>query len=122
MTKEEFEELYLNQFLTLQEIADLYKSTRGIMARIKENYNIPTISRFERTKKKIIGKRFGKLIILMAEYKKTERKHNKKTIYCSCLCDCGNKTNIELDSLQKKNLLILQCVSVHIVEEIMFLD
>lgn len=59
-------------------------------------------ARKERTDKKYIGQRFGKLTVVERVRKSTESEF-------TCLCDCGNKTVVRIGHLADGNILSCGC-------------
>jgi len=97
ITKNELENLYLDQGMSMQKIADqLGLPTKGSLQRLMNEWNIPRRKgKFQKgntanPKSEIshIGERFGKLIII------SEQRKNGHRTMAFCLCDCGNYKSI----------------------------
>lgn len=61
----------------------------------------------EKYKINLVGKRFGKLIVLNA----TDQRTNKGNQMWECLCDCGNKCLVSTNHLQTGNTKSCGCLS-----------
>ena len=50
---------------------------------------------------KLVGQRFGKVVVMMYDFSKTNESKKKKTYltYWICMCDCGNVVSIEQENL-----------------------
>ena len=97
ITKNKLKNLYLNQGMSMQKIADqLGLPTKGSLQRLMNEWNIPRRKgKFQKgntanPKSEIshIGERFGKLIII------SEQRKNGHRTMAFCLCDCGNYKSI----------------------------
>lgn len=62
--------------------------------------------RLEKYKKDLIGKRFGKLVVLDVF---NDRENEDYTYRLKCKCDCGNITNPHLRSVVGKNANVTSC-------------
>ena len=51
----------------------------------------------------IVGKRFGKLVVLAFDHKKPHKNSTGFTYYYLCKCDCGNTKIIDRSSLRRTN-------------------
>jgi hypothetical protein len=59
----------------------------------------------------IIGKRFGKLIVINLEYK------DNNTTYWKCLCDCGKETTVQRTCLVGKSTSSCGCYKIQRIRE-----
>lgn len=84
LTKQQLEELYLNQKLGTKIISNMLKIPRGILRGFLRRYNIPVRSSPARIMD-LTNKKFNSLTVI-----KLVGKTSKKAKIWECLCDCGN--------------------------------
>jgi len=116
ITKNELKNLYLDQGMSMQKIADkLGLPTKGSLQRLMSEWNIPRRKcGFQKgntaNPKSLIsyvGMRFGKLAVIAELH--GVRKWGGHKVY-SCLCDCGNSKTVCSSNLKSGNTKSCGCL------------
>ncbi len=92
ISREEFENLYIQQQITLEEISAKTGVPRTTLCRWQKQWGIPKVIRHEL----YTGKRFGKWLVIE---EKTGGSRGVQTM-CWCLCDCGTEEWVSRGNLQ----------------------
>lgn len=93
LTKEDLEQMYLEEHLTSQQVSDRTGVPITTIGRWKKEWGILTIKRHE----SFVQKRFGKLLVLR------ESRDGGRGVptFCHCRCDCGKELSVTRGNLQQ---------------------
>ena len=122
ITKNELKNLYLDQGMSMQKIADkLGLPTKGSLQRLMSEWNIPRRKgKFQKgntanpnCKVNLVGKKFNRLtaISLVPRVRKGSHKMYR------CLCDCGNFTVIQSSALSGGYIKSCGCLQKEFTQE-----
>lgn len=112
MEKDELHTLYVENQMTMKEIAEFYNVKVERIKYLCKKYKIPTRSSGRRFNNEIIGKVYDKLTVL------GRTKNHEKVWYYECRCECGNLTDRSFSELTKKDTkkMCWECRNLHIKE------
>lgn len=107
ISKNELYDLYINKKNSLNKIGKLYHCSIGTIVKFLKKYNIKIRKNNEKSLPDIIGKKFGKLVVIKFSYKEFS------ISYWECKCDCGNIKIGNYNALKYGHLKSCGCLIKH---------